>query len=238
MLFLRSLIFNIFFWITTFSLSMLVVIFRPLGLGTVYPIGRFWSKTGLFFLKIICGITYEVKVTGKLPEGPAVFLSNHQSAWETMAYPAFLPPFMWVLKRELLYVPIFGWCLMALGHIGIDRKAGSQAIKQINRKGKEILSRNYNMVIFPEGTRISPGGAGKFNPGGAGLAIGSSVPVVPVTHNAGRLWGKDAFSKKPGHITVIIDEPIPTKGLPPSERKALNDRVRDIIIKRLEEIGG
>ncbi|MDH3976655.1 MAG: 1-acyl-sn-glycerol-3-phosphate acyltransferase [Deltaproteobacteria bacterium] len=236
MLILRSLLFNILFWIVTFTLSTLVVIFRPLGIRAVYPIGRFWSRTGLFLLRIICGVTYEVKTNGKLPEGPAVFLSNHQSAWETMAYPALFPPFMWVLKRELMYVPIFGWCLMALGHIGINRKAGSRAIKQINAEGKKILTSGFNMIIFPEGTRISPGEVGNFNPGGVGLAIGSGVPVVPVTHNAGRLWGKSAFAKKPGHITVVIDEPISTEGLPPSDRKALNEKVRNIIVKRMEEI--
>lgn len=236
MLFIRSLIFNIFFWITTFSLSAVVIIFRPFGIRAVYPIGRFWSKAGLFLLKVISGVTYDIKIMGKLPDGPAVFLSNHQSAWETVAYPAFLPPFMWVLKRELFHVPIFGWCLMALGHIGIDRKAGSKAIKQINKEGKEILGKGFNMVIFPEGTRVSPGEVGSFNPGGVGLAIASGVPVVPITHNAGELWGKAAFGKAPGHITVVIDEPIPTEGLPPSERKVLNQKVRDIIVKRLAEI--
>jgi len=175
---------------------------------------------------------------GKLPETPAVFLSNHQSALETIAFPTFLPQFMWVLKRELFYIPFFGWCLMALGHIGIDRKAGSNAIKMINEGGKKILGIGYNMVIFPEGTRMPPGQLGQFNPGGVGLALKNKVPIVPVTHNMGRIWEKRSFKKKPGKIIVVIDDPIYTEDISPSERKNINNRVREIISKRLVEING
>ena len=234
----RSFIFNTLFWINSFTLCGLIVLFRPLGLKFVYPIGRFWSTSNLFLLKIVCGITYEVKLNGKLPDGPAVYLSNHQSAWETVAFPAIFPPFMWVLKRELMYIPIFGWSLIALGHIGINRSAGSKSIKLINKEGKRILRSGYSMVIFPEGTRTAPGKLAGFNPGGVGLAISNGVPIVPVTHNAGRLWGKKSFGKRPGKVTVIIDEPIPTTDISPSERKALNQKIIEIIGKRLEEIDG
>lgn len=233
---IKALIFNILFWINTFSLSALILLLRPFGIRAAYPVGIFWSRLNLFILKIICSISYEVKIEGQLPVGPAIFISNHQSAWETVAYPAIMPPFMWVLKRELMYVPLFGWCLMALGHIGINRKAGPKAVKQIRREGKRIIKSGFNIIIFPEGTRNPAGELGAFNPGGIGLAISCGVPVVPVTHNAGRIWGKKSFGKKPGHITVIIDEAIPTEGLAPSARKTLNEQVRNIIEKRLEEI--
>ena len=235
---LRTVFFNILFSINSFTLTGLIVLFRPLGLKFVYQIGRFWGTSNLFMLKAICGITYEVKFKGKLPDGPAVYLSNHQSAWETVAFPTIFPPFMWVLKKELMYVPIFGWGLMALGHIGINRSAGSKSIKQINKEGKRILKSGYSMVIFPEGTRAAPGKLEAFNPGGVGLAITNGVPIVPVTHNAGRLWNKQSYGKKPGKVTVIVDEAIPTADVSPSERKALNQKIRDIIGNRLEEIGG
>lgn len=235
---LRTVIFNILFCINSFALTGLIVLFRPLGLKFVYPIGRFWGLSNLFMLKVICGITHEVRFKGKLPDGPAVYLSNHQSAWETVAFPTIFPPFMWVLKKELMYVPIFGWSLMALGHIGINRSAGSKSIKQINKEGKRILKSGYSMLIFPEGTRAAPGKLENFNPGGVGLAITNGVPIVPVTHNAGRLWSTQSYGKKPGKVTVIVDEPIPTADVSPSERKALNQQIRDIIGKRLEEIGG
>jgi len=127
---------------------------------------------------------------------------------------------------------------MALGHIGIDRKSGANAVKKINEEGRKILGMGYNMVIFPEGTRMPPGRLGVFNPGGAGLAIKNKAPVVPVTHNMGRIWEKRSFLKKPGKITVVIDEPIYTENISPSERKSLNNRVREIISKRLVEING
>jgi len=233
---LRSLIFNILFWFNTFFLSAVIVILRPLGLKPAYIVGRSWSRINLFLLKSICGITYEVQFKGEKPEGPVVYMAKHQSAWETVAFPTFLPPFMWVLKKELMYIPIFGWCLKALDHIGIDRKAGSSAIKQINREGKKLLESGYSLVIFPEGTRIDPGKMGTFNPGGVGLAINNGVPIVPVTHNAGSLWRKNAFTKRPGKITVIIDGAIETKGISPSERKMLNEKVRKVIENRMNEI--
>jgi 1-acyl-sn-glycerol-3-phosphate acyltransferase len=233
---LRSLIFNILFWLNTFTLSAAIIILRPLGLKFGNRIGRLWSITNLFLLKIICGITYDIQFRGERPEGPVVYLAKHQSAWETIAFPALLPPFMWVLKRELMYIPIFGWCLMVLGHIGINRKAGRSAIKQINRDGKKILESGYNMVIFPEGTRMAPGERGTFNPGGVGLAISNGVPIVPVAHNAGSLWRKNAFAKRSGKITVIIDEAIETKGMSPSDRKVLTERVKKTIENRMKEI--
>ena len=233
---LRSLIFNILFWLNTFTLSAAIIILRPLGLKLVYRIGRTWSRINLLLLKFICGITYEVQFKGEKPEGPVVYLAKHQSAWETVAFPTLLPPFMWVLKRELMYIPVFGWCLKALGHIGINRKAGASAIKQINREGKKILNSGYSLVIFPEGTRTDPGEMGTFNPGGVGLAINNGVPIVPVAHNAGSLWRKNAFAKRPGKITVIIDEAIETKGMSPSDRKVLTERIKKTIENRMKEI--
>ena len=191
----------------------------------------------MLLLRLICGISYEVDIRGELPKSPSIFISNHQSAWETIAFPSFIPPFMWVLKKELFKIPIFGWCLIVLGHIGIDRKAGAKSIKEINEKGKEILGRGYNIVIFPEGTRSAPGELGQFNPGGVSLALNSGVPIVPVIHNAGRLWGRQSFGKESGKISVIIEESIPTEGVSPSERKKINQKVREIIEAGLKEIG-
>lgn len=236
MLILRSLIFNLLFWLNTLILSAVIIILKPLGLKFGNRIGRTWSIINLFLLKFICGITCDVQFRGKRPEGPAVYLAKHQSAWETIAFPAFLPPFMWVLKRELMYIPIFGWCLMVLGHIGINRKAGRGAIKQINTEGGKILESGYSMIIFPEGTRMAPGEMGTFNPGGVGLAISNGVPIVPIAHNAGRLWLKNAFAKRPGKITVIIDEAIETKEVSPSDRKLLTEKVKVTIENLMKEI--
>ena len=238
LLYFRSFLFHLLFWADTLILSIVVLLLRPFGLAVSYTVGRTWSRLNMFLLKYICGLSYEVRTTAKLPDGPAVYLAKHQSAWETIAFPSIFPPFMWVLKKELFYIPFFGWCLKALGHIGIDRKSGARAIKTINERGRKILGMGFNIIMFPEGTRVEPGKMGPFNPGGVGLAINNGVPIVPVTHNAGRFWARRSFLKRPGKITVIIDEPIPTAGLPPSQRRKLTARVEEIIAKRLEEIGG
>ena len=236
MLFIRAFFFNIIFWINTMIASALIVIFRPFGINFIYPFARLWSRSSILILEILCGVKWEVIVEGKLPEGPAVYLSNHQSALETIAFPSFLPQFVWVLKRELHYIPIFGWCVMALGHIGINRSAGSESIRLINKEGKKAIERGSSVAIFPEGTRAPYGQLGEFSPGGAGLAINCGVPVVPIAQNAGKVWGKQSFGKSPGKITVIIGEPIPTAGMPPSERKKLNNRVKEIIAEYLKEM--
>lgn len=238
MLAIRSLLFYILHWPTTFVLSALVVLLRPLGIRAVYPIGRLWSRLNGIYLRLICGISYEVVHKGRLPGGAAVYLAKHQSAWETLIFPSIFPPFMWVLKKELFYIPVFGWCLKALGHIGIDREMGIRSMKHINEEGARLLREGFNIIIFPEGTRVAPGEMGDFNPGGVSLALKAGVPIVPVTHNAGLFWRRKEFGKRPGKITVVIDEPIPTEGLSPSARKELNQKVRDIIEMRLKEIGG
>ena len=238
MLTIRSLLFYILHWPTTFILSALIIIVRPFGIRASYFFGRLWSRLNGLYLKAICGITYEVVGKKNIPEGPAVYLAKHQSAWETLIFPSIFPPYMWVLKRELFYIPIFGWCLKALGHIGIDREMGIKSLKQINEEGTRLLKKGYSIIIFPEGTRVAPGQVGEFNPGGVSLALKTGVPIVPVTHNAGLFWRRKEFAKRPGKITVVIDEPIPTDGVSPSARKELNQKVRALIEMRLKEIGG
>jgi len=235
---IRSLLFYMLHWPTTLILSIVIILVRPFGIRASYVFGRLWSRLNGFYLRLICGIDYEVVHKGKLPEGPAVYLAKHQSAWETIIFPSIFPPYMWVLKRELFYIPVFGWCLKALGHIGIDREMGIKSLKQINEEGSKLLKEGFCIIIFPEGTRVAPGEMGEFNPGGVSLAIKAGVPIVPVTHNAGIFWRRKEFAKRPGKITVVIDEPIPTEGVSPSARKELNQKVRDIISGRLKEIGG
>lgn len=225
-------------WPTTFILSTLIVLIRPFGIRAVYPLGRLWSRLNGLYLRIICGMSYEVIGKDNIPSGPAVFLAKHQSAWETLIFPSIFPPYMWVLKKELFYIPVFGWCLKALGHIGIDREMGIKSLKQINEEGSRLLKEGYSIVIFPEGTRVAPGDMEEFNPGGVSLALKAGVPIVPVTHNAGVFWRRKEFAKRPGKITVVIDGPILTEGLSPSARKDINHKVRAIIEQRLKEIGG
>jgi 1-acyl-sn-glycerol-3-phosphate acyltransferase len=153
-------------------------------------------------------------------------LAKHQSAWETIAFEVFLPPQVWVLRRSLLRVPFFGWGLAMMSPIAIDRSAGRQALKQTLEQGRDRLARGFWIIIFPEGTRIAPGQRGKYQVGGAWLAVRTGAPVVPIAHNAGQLWRKNAVLKFPGTITVSIGRPIDPSGLTPGE---LNRRVEDWI---------
>jgi 1-acyl-sn-glycerol-3-phosphate acyltransferase len=147
-----------------------------------------------------------------LPNTPSVILSKHQSAWETIVFQQIFPPLSFVLKKNLLYIPFFGWGLALFSPIAIDREAAREALKQIEAQGRERLRTGFWVLIFPEGTRVAPGEAGKFQVGGAWLAVKAGAPVVPVAHNAGRYWPKNGFLKYPGEIVVRIGKPIPSDG--------------------------
>jgi 1-acyl-sn-glycerol-3-phosphate acyltransferase len=129
-------------------------------------------------------------------------VAKHESAWETLAFQKIFPPQVWVVKRELLRIPFFGWGLAMLSPIAIDRKAGPRALKQMIEQGRERLERGFFIVIFPEGTRSAPGTRGVYRSGGAWLALETGAAILPVAHNAGTYWPRNAFVKRPGTITV------------------------------------
>jgi 1-acyl-sn-glycerol-3-phosphate acyltransferase len=153
-------------------------------------------------------------------------MCKHQSAWETIALQKVFPPQVWVLKRELLWIPFFGWGLALTSPIAIDRGDGKAALKQLLAQGKDRLAKGFCVVIFPEGTRVPYGERGKYKIGGAMLSTHSGTPVIPVAHNAGKLWGKGSFMKYPGVITMSIGAPISPEGL---KADALMQRVENWI---------
>ena len=167
-----------------------------------------WSRLVIQLSRIILGIDWQVEGHENLPKRPAVILAKHQSAWETMAFQLIFPPQVHVLKRELLWIPFFGWGLALMSPIAIDRKKGVAALRAIAKKGAERLAQGFWVVVFPEGTRVAPGERRAYHLGGAWLAAASGVPVVPVAHNAGLVWPRNAFVKRPGTVTVRIGPPI------------------------------
>jgi 1-acyl-sn-glycerol-3-phosphate acyltransferase len=179
-----------------------------------------WAHFMMWLARLLVGIRYKVTGLEHLPAGPAVILAKHQSAWETIAFQVIFPPVCFVLKRELLRIPFFGWGLAMTSPIAIDRGAGREALKQIEAQGKARLAAGLWVVTFPEGTRIAPGQKGNYQIGGAWLAAKAGAPVVPVAHNAGRFWGKQAFLKHPGEIQVVIGPAIATAGRKPTEVNA------------------
>ena len=174
----------------------------------------------------ILGIRFRVIGQENIPVGPAVIVSKHQSAWETFGLQAIFPPLCFILKRELLWIPFLGWGLACIRSIAIDRKAGKDALSQVVEQGRERLKEGLWVAVFPEGTRVAPGVRGRYRPGGAFLAKRAGVPVVPVAHNAGEFWRRQAFLKTPGEITISIGPVIEVKGIKAEE---INRRAKEWI---------
>jgi 1-acyl-sn-glycerol-3-phosphate acyltransferase len=226
MIFVRSLLFFLGMLIVTPIFVILIILLLPLSGITRSRVASYWAHFSLFWLKLTCNLGFEVRGRENIPDHPSIVLCKHQSAWETIALQVIFPPQIWVLKRELLYIPIIGWAWMALSTIPIDRSAGREALKKLVSHGKDRLAKGLWVVIFPEGTRIAPGKRGKYHIGGAWLATHTQTTVVPVAHNAGLFWRKNAFIKRPGTITLSIGKPIETAGL---KTDALNQQVEDWI---------
>jgi 1-acyl-sn-glycerol-3-phosphate acyltransferase len=166
----------------------------------------------LRWVEISCGIRYEVTGWENVPKTPVVIMAKHQSAWETIFIESAFPSQCWIVKKELLWLPFVGWGLMAIRAIAIDRSSGSSAREQIVEQGAERLREGHWVTIFPEGTRVAPGARGRYGIGGALLATRTGTPILPIAHNAGEVWGRYAFRKKPGVVTVVIGPLIPAQG--------------------------
>jgi len=169
-----------------------------------YRIISGWSRLVIWLSRSILGIDWRIEGFEHLPARPAVILAKHQSAWETMAFQMIFPPQVHVLKRELLWIPFFGWGLALMSPIAINRSRVVAALRSIARRGRERLEQGFWVVVFPEGTRVAPGERRDYQIGGAWLAAESGAPVVPVAHNAGLFWPRNAFLKRSGTVTVRI----------------------------------
>ncbi|MBM3354772.1 MAG: 1-acyl-sn-glycerol-3-phosphate acyltransferase [Betaproteobacteria bacterium] len=214
---MRSAFFFLFLVLLTPPYALLVLLCAPLPrLARSRVIGG-WTRIVLCTARPLLGIRYRVEGATNLPREPAVVLSKHQSAYETLAFQEIFPPQVHVLKRELLWLPFFGWGLALMSPIAIDRSRGIRALRQIARRGRIRLDQGFWVIVFPEGTRVAPGKQGRYQPGGAWLAVHAGVPVVPVAHNAGLVWPRYAFVKYPGTVTFRIGPQIPTKGREPNQ---------------------
>ncbi|MDP3777201.1 1-acyl-sn-glycerol-3-phosphate acyltransferase [Methylotenera sp.] len=222
MLLLRSTLFLLGQIITAPIFTFIALLSMPLHPVTRNILISGWARSMIWWLRITCNIRHEIKGLENIPTTPSIILAKHQSAWETLAFQAIFPTQVYVLKRELLWIPIFGWGLAMSSPIAIDRSAGREALKKLVAKGKARLEKGLWVVIFPEGTRKAPGDRGKYHIGGAWLASHTQTQVVPVAHNAGEFWAKNSFIKKPGVIQIHIGKPIQTTDV---KTDALNSQV-------------
>ncbi len=233
MTFLRSLVFLVAQVLVTPPYAIVALATFPLPRLARYRIISGWSHSMIWLAKNVLGIHYRVIGMENLPRTPGVILAKHQSAWETLAFQVIFPPQVLVLKRELLWIPFFGWGLALTSPIAIDRSRGVRALNRMAELGRERLAQGFWIAIFPEGTRIKPGERGKYHEGGAWLAVKCGATVVPVAHNAGQFLGRKAFLKRPGMVTVEVGPPIDSRAHTP---ESLNLSVEEWIEGRMASL--
>ena len=233
MLFLRSLLFYIGQIISTILIAPVGVIAFPLDFKKRYYLITRWAVFNLWWLKICCNVTYEILGKENIPKKPCIVMCKHQSAFETLALQRIFIPQVWILKKELLQIPIYGWGLASMQPIAINRDSSIKSFKQIADQGCERLEKGYWVIIFPEGTRVAPNKKKKYLPGGGMLAEKSGARIVPVAHNAGRLWPRNSMIKKAGLITIKIGPVMESKN---KTAKEITNNVENWIEKTVGEL--
>ena len=234
----RSLLFALFQLIVTpfYAIAVLALFWLPPKARFRFIIG--WCRIVLWGARWICGIRHRVIGADNIPASPGaaphLVMSKHSSTWETLALNNFFPPLAFVAKKELLSIPFFGWAFALASPITIDRKAGTNAMEQIVTQGRERIRQGFWFVVYPEGTRIKPGIRAKYKTGGARMALALGVPILPVAHNAGYLWPKGIFGKRPGTVTISFGRPITPEG---KSVQALTAEVETWIENEVAELG-
>ena len=225
MIFVRSTLFNLLFYGFTLLVGVLGLPSFLLGRRAVQRVSRFWSGTLVAMARVVAGIDVELRGTENLPKGAAIVAAKHQSAWETLYFTELLDRPAAVMKEELVRVPVVGPYMRAMEMIPVDRKAGASALRRMVEKAREATAAGRAILIFPQGTRVSPGAKAPYHPGTAALYVGLGLPVIPVALNSGMYWPRNAFWKRPGRIIVEFLPPIP----PGLDRKAFMARLEEAL---------
>ena len=224
MLLLRSLLYFVGSIISLILITFCGLFFAFASYPTRQKFLSQWAIFCIWWLKITLNITTNIIGQGNIQNSPCVIISNHQSTWETLAFQSIFPAHTWVLKQELLWIPVFGWSLAMLRPIVINRKNKLKSIKKVVKQGTNRLNNGVSIVIYPEGTRQSYKQLGKYQSGGVAIAQKSGYAITPVYHNSGKIWPKGSFIKKPGVITLVIGEPILDLNLSASE---ITEKIRN-----------
>lgn len=232
---IRSIAFNVWFFGTLILFLMVMMLTMPFHYSALLAVIRTWVRVALWGLKVIVGLKWEVRGMEKMPDGPVLIASKHQSAWDTAAPLLLFPDAAWVMKLELSRIPLWGWYARKCGSIFVDRNAGMSALKSMTATALARLKQGRPVLIFPEGTRTSPGDPPHYSPGIAALYGHANVPVVPVALNSGVFWGRRSFVKKPGTIVIEILDPIPPGLKRRDFMKALQDAIEPATARLVEE---
>jgi 1-acyl-sn-glycerol-3-phosphate acyltransferase len=221
---IRATLFVIAVIVFSVPLTSLIILFWHAPWSWRIGLAMTWRRCFMASVRGILGIRMDLRGRENIPPGPCIILSKHQSAWETVAVQEVFHPrwLVFVLKRELIKLPFIGWALAAMRMISIDRSAGASALEQIVEQGRDRLEAGFSIVVFPEGTRVAPGTSRRYKGGGAHLAVATGYPVVPVAHNAGELWPRNAFVKTPGTVTLSVGPAIDPKG------KSVDELTREV----------
>lgn len=220
---LGSLLFTVYLFGSTLFYAVFVLAVCWLPDQKLYGIACFWARNQLWLLEKLCGLKYTVEGQENIPAGNHISMWKHSSAWETIAQIVILPPTSWVLKRELMWIPVVGWATRLMRPIAINRKAGSSAVNEVVAQGKQRLAEGRWILIFPEGTRMPPGETRRYGISGALLGARTGRYIVPVAHNAGYFWPRRGLLKRAGVIRVVIGPPITTEGRDP---RNINDEAQ------------
>lgn len=223
MILVRSILFNIVFFSVTFVLTLVATAMRLAGPERSLDVPMLWARFNLRLLRWICGIRVEVTGLENIPPGAALIASRHQSAFDIFVWLTLVPKACYVLKKELLRIPLFGPLMLHAGMIAVDRDAGGAALRGLLREGERAAREQRQIIIFPEGTRSPPGAMRDLQPGVAALAARLGLPVIPVSTDSGLCWGRRAFRKRPGVIRIVVGAPIPAGTPRPALMRALRE---------------
>ena len=209
MLVIRSVVFNVLFYLNLLVHFIAAIPTLAMPRWGIIAVARFWARTNLWLLRMVCGIRVEFRGVEKIPPGPLLVSSKHQSLWETFALLLILPDPAYIMKRELMWIPFFGWYTWKAGMIPVDRSRGSQALAEMNACARREAQHNRQIIIFPEGTRRPPGAEPKYKYGVVHLYAEMGVPCLPIALNSGLFWPRRSIRRYPGTIRVEVLDPIP-----------------------------
>jgi 1-acyl-sn-glycerol-3-phosphate acyltransferase len=224
-LYLRSFVFNVLFYLNTAALTLFGLVLLVFPRRTMVGLAAVWGRLNTWLLRVVCGTKLDMRGIEKLPKGGYIVAAKHQSAYETFALVPFIPDVTYIYKRELNWVPVFGWLLMKADQVSVNRGARSAALADMTAQAKQKVAEGRQIIIFPEGTRTAPGAPPAYKFGVAHLYAELDVPCVPVALNSGLFWGRRTWLRRPGTIVMEVLDPIP----PGLDKRAFLDRlVNDI----------